>query len=201
MRCIEFIEMRHSYRAVPLILLLILSIMLCPNAAAQDNGEDTDNNGGVNIDGLDNGEAVPYSKDEFPTWAQDLRRSEIITLGSLPFTVLATTLCYSLVRYTAYGFDFSYVPNPFAKSGAGSLDTSEQIGVVAAAGGLSICIGLTDLFIHIARRKKQKRLELLPPPITINPVEEEENTKEQGTDTSGKGTGDSGGGTDEGGSL
>lgn len=41
---------------------------------------------------LDMKNAEPYEKDEFPKWAVDLRRSEIIFFGSVPFTYTATSL-------------------------------------------------------------------------------------------------------------
>lgn len=127
----------------------------------------------------DEDKVEPYSEDEFPTWAHDIRRAEIITIGSLPFTTLASTLCYSLGRYAGYGFDFDYVPNPFAKSGVGALNQSEQIGVFATAGGLSIAIGITDLIIHIVRRRKIKRLleEKKDVPVIITPLESDNEKK------------------------
>ena len=35
---------------------------------------------------------------ETPSWLKNLRRSEIVTLGSLPFTTLSTTFAYSLYK-------------------------------------------------------------------------------------------------------
>ena len=37
---------------------------------------------------------APYEKEEFPDFLHDLRRFEIITLGSLPFVTLDTSLAY-----------------------------------------------------------------------------------------------------------
>lgn len=148
----------------------VLSVMLlfAPYAAAEE--ENT-----INTKDLDNGKAQPYKDDEFPAWTRDMRHAEIVLIGSLPFTTLASTLCYSLGRYTVTGFDFNYVPNPFAKSGAGSLNQTEQIGVFAAAGGLSICIGVTDLIVRIHRRRKKERVqkEKSTYPVIITPMEED----------------------------
>ncbi len=39
----------------------------------------------------------PYRQDEFPQWSHDLRRGEIIFLGSLPITYGVSTLAFRLV--------------------------------------------------------------------------------------------------------
>ncbi|QTQ11834.1 hypothetical protein HRI96_06245 [Treponema parvum] len=117
-------------------------------------------------------EAVPYGKDEFPHWIVNLRRTEIITLGSFPFVTLATTLGYSLFRYYDHGFSSEYAPNPFAKtSKAANLDTDEQKRIIAASGVISLSIGLTDLFYNMAlnnSRKKGQKITAASNPISIS---------------------------------
>lgn len=149
------------------LTMLFCSVMTSPVAAQSK-------------DNLDNGKAEPYSEDEFPSWAHDVRRAEIITIGSLPFATLGTTLCYSLARYAHNGFEFSYVPNPFAKSGAGSFNQTEQITIFATAGGISIGIGLADLIIRIIRRRKSARLEHEAQSVIITPLEDGAEGKEGG---------------------
>ena len=56
-----------------------------------------------------------YTEDEFPAFMYDLRRAEIITLGSMPFITLGTSLGYSFGKYAYHGFDANYFSNPFAK--------------------------------------------------------------------------------------
>lgn len=99
----------------------------------------------------------PYTQDEFPSWAQDIRRTEIVTLGSLPFTTLGVTLGYSLYRYASNGFNPEYIPNPFAKSATGSLSSKEQIGIVLTSVGISAVIGLVDLTIRLIQRSVEKK--------------------------------------------
>lgn len=98
-----------------------------------------------------------YSKDEFPTAMQDLRRFEIISLGALPFVTLDTTLVYSGIRYAQHGFDSSYMPNPFASASEGGFTTEEQFGVIVTSLGISIGIGLTDFIIRLIKRSSQKK--------------------------------------------
>ena len=47
---------------------------------------------------LDMKNAQPYSKDEFPKWALNLRRGEIIFLGSLPLTYPVTSLALNALN-------------------------------------------------------------------------------------------------------
>ena len=95
-------------------------------------------------------EPEPYTEEEFPQWAHNLRRFEIITLGTLPITFLATFLVYDLIRYTSSGFDSDYAllgsPNPVPYS------TEEKIGVVVAACSASLLIALMDFIIGKARQ-------------------------------------------------
>ena len=42
---------------------------------------------------------VPYDPEEFPQWARDLRRGEIVATGSFPLTLLASRLLYGLGRF------------------------------------------------------------------------------------------------------
>lgn len=98
---------------------------------------------------------------ELPSWVKDLRRAEIVTLGSLPFTTLGTTLAYSLYRYGANDFKPAYIPNPFPLSSTeAKLSTDEQIGIIATAAGISLAVGITDFIVmQVKQSRKKKALE------------------------------------------
>ena len=51
----------------------------------------------------------PYGDDEFPDWANYLRRYEVITIGTLPFATLSVTTIYGLYRYIDHDFDKNYI--------------------------------------------------------------------------------------------
>ncbi len=103
-------------------------------------------------------EPDPYDFSEVPQWAKDVRRAEIITLGSLPFVTLGVTLSYSLYRYFSHGMDAAYFPNPFAQSSdAAHLSVSEQIGIICTAAGISLAIGITDFLWNYIERKIQEK--------------------------------------------
>ena len=123
---------------------------------------------------------VPYEKEEFPQWAHDLRRAEIITLGSLPFVLLRSTIVYSFWRYYDNDYSSSYFPNPLSKTSEGAgLDTDEQKMLLATSAAISVGIGLTDFVIQLFRRhskkSKERRLQReAEKNIQIEPVEHSE---------------------------
>ena len=104
---------------------------------------------------------VPYEDDEFPSWTIDLRRSEIVTFGTLPFVTLGVTIGYSFFRYAKNGFDSDYLPNPLAKSSAAAnLNSDEQIGIFISSGIISLIIGIVDYVIsRIERRRADENSE------------------------------------------
>jgi hypothetical protein len=94
-------------------------------------------------------EPEPYTDEEFPLWAHNLRRFEIITLGTLPMTFLVSFVVYDIIRYASSGFDPDYAllgsPTPIPYT------TEEKIGVVVAACSASLLIALADYLIGRAR--------------------------------------------------
>ena len=102
----------------------------------------------------------PYTRDEFPGWLQDVRRAEIVSLGSLPFVTLGVTLGYSLYRYFSNDMNPDYFPNPFAKSSAAArLSTDEQLGILFTSLGLAAAVGITDFTISAIQRHKRSKAE------------------------------------------
>lgn len=135
----------------------------------------------------------PYQKDEFPGILHDIRRAEIITLGSMPFITFSATLGYSFGKYASHNFDSSYFVNPFSSTEENSFSTDEQIGILLTSLGISAGIGLTDFIVHTIKRnnrqrklKKQKNPEIQitpiredPDAIKINPPKDIESTQQE----------------------
>ncbi|MCR5605830.1 MAG: hypothetical protein K6F69_03320 [Treponema sp.] len=125
--------------------------------------------------------AEPYDESEFPQYALDLRRTEIITFGSIPFVLLQTTIVYSFWRYYDHDFSSDYIPNPLAKSSsAAGLDTDEQKMLLKSTAAICVGLGITDLIIQLIKRHKsksraKKNAQNAMQPITIEAVDEEEN--------------------------
>lgn len=110
-----------------------------------------------------------YSDINFPQWARDLRRTEIITFGSLPFVTLWTTVGYSLYEYGEFR-------NPLDKS-TDDFTEDDQWKIIKISAATCIALGLTDLTINlISRARKESRLrkqrELQP--FTITPASQME---------------------------
>lgn len=115
----------------------------------------------------------PYKEDEFPQWAHDLRRTEIITFGSLPFVTLGVS-----IGYGAYGYftgEFSSFPNPLDKS-TDSFSSWQQFKIFATSLGISAGLGTLDLAITLIKRrkakKKQQLLEESSTRVNVRPLKE-----------------------------
>lgn len=103
----------------------------------------------------------PYTEDEFPGWLQDVRRAEIVSLGSLPFVTLGVTLGYSLYRYFSNDMNPDYFPNPFAKSSsAARLSTDEQLGILFTSLGLAAVVGIADFTVSSIQRYQREKAEI-----------------------------------------
>ncbi len=153
-------------KAFCLFSLLVFSFSFAPKAFSQDESDD------------DNTDALPYEENEFPQWAKDLRRYEIVSLGSVPFTAFTITLGYGLVEYLS-GATSSF-PNPFDKGSA--FSQNEQIGILCASIGAGLLIGFVDLGINLGKRhrekKKLERIKAAEDQIVVLPFNDEEETEE-----------------------
>ena len=117
----------------------------------------------------------PYTEDEFQSFLYDLRRAEIITLGSMPFITLGTSLGYSFGKYAYHGFDSAYFSNPFAKTTESAYSADEQVGIILTSLGISLGIGITDFIVQTVKRnsKAKKIKNNNNSPIKITPISED----------------------------
>ena len=110
--------------------------------------------------------ATSYDDINFPQWTKDLRRTEIIAFGSLPFVTLWTTLGYSLAVKGSFH-------NPLDKS-TSSFTQSAQKQIMAIAAATSIGLGLFDLTINlITRQVKNQKKKKIPKTIVVVPFSQE----------------------------
>lgn len=108
-----------------------------------------------------------YNDIHFPQWVKDVRRTEIITFGSLPFVTLWTTVGYSLYTYGEF-------KNPLDKS-TSSFTEADQWNIIKISAATCLALGLTDLTINlISRSRKENRLrkQMEKQPFTIVPSKE-----------------------------
>lgn len=113
----------------------------------------------------------PAKKGGVPTWAKDLRRAEIISLGSLPFVTIWTTLAYSAITK-------GKIVNPIKSDSDNGFDSKDQVKVLAIACSVSLALGLTDFVINLATRavdrEKQRRELETDRTLVVVPLSEAE---------------------------
>lgn len=104
-------------------------------------------------------EPVPYEEEEFPQWALDLRRGEVIFFGTLPFSLLFTSLGYSLIRYGIHNFDPAYAPTISPGPTTVPMSQGEIIGVILTGIGVSLLAAVTDFIIGRIIDKREAERE------------------------------------------
>ncbi len=103
--------------------------------AAQNNNEE-------------NFKPVPYAQDEFPVFLRDVRRFEVILIGSVPLALLFSSLAYDVV----YSIND---PNIDSLTTAGSeQDILQKIGISVSISGL---LAVIDMAIHLGKRHKERK--------------------------------------------
>jgi len=89
-----------------------------------------------------------YDPEEFPLWAHDIRRFEIISIGTFPLTFMITSLIYDFSISATHNFNPSY--------SIGSQRSDRDILIIASsAAGASLLMGIIDLIINTNKRAKQ----------------------------------------------
>lgn len=108
-----------------------------------------------------------YKKGETPQWAKDLRRAEIISLGSIPFVTIWTMLAYSAITK-------GKIVNPLSKDSSDSFDGGDQAKVLGIACSVSLALGLTDFTINLIQRmieKNKATKEINENAVTVVPLD------------------------------
>ncbi|MBA7608754.1 hypothetical protein ES703_15936 [subsurface metagenome] len=99
-----------------------------------------------------------YQEDEFPALLRDLRRGEIIFLGSLPITLFFTFFTHDIYRFIAHEWNPEYAPWPFRRPGGEPYTDEEKIGVLVSALSISFLVALSDFIIgKIIERRDSNR--------------------------------------------
>ncbi len=126
-----------------LALVLIALTVLAGTVHSQQQtgvGSDTDPEG--------------YSEKEFAPFLRDLRRAEIVMLGTFPITLFLSLEAYDVYRFAASGGAPEYAPWPFRPPGAVGYTGKENLGVILSALSTSVLIAAAD---YIVGRVKAKR--------------------------------------------
>jgi hypothetical protein len=99
---------------------------------------------------------APYEQDEFARWMKDLRRFEIVSLGSTPFVTFGTFLGYGAYRYFSGGMET--FPIPFSSGKEAGFSETEQRNIFLISIGIGALIGLIDFAIVQIKRAQENRI-------------------------------------------
>lgn len=127
--------MQRSLRKIVLVGLLLALVPL--SAPAQEQ------------------EIVPeeYRAEEFTPFLRDLRRAEIVMLGSFPITLFMSLEVYDLYRFAKSEGAPEYAPWPFRPPNAATYSPRENLAVFLSAVSVSTLIAVTDFIIGRAQRR------------------------------------------------
>jgi hypothetical protein len=123
-------------------ILCFLAVIAFPAVGQEQDSTDTD--------------PEEYVTEEFSPLLQDLRRAEIILLGSFPITLFLSLEIYDTYRYIKNGGDYQYAPWPFRPPDAAGYSSGENIGIIISAASVSLLIAVVDYLIG---RRMEKRSE------------------------------------------
>ena len=101
--------------------------------------------------------SADYNTHEFPLWARDLRRAEIVAFGSFPFTVLLGTFVVETITYINHDWDARYRPWPFKGAGGIAMSRDDRILALEMAAVGSVLISLADFLIVRYKRNQAER--------------------------------------------
>jgi hypothetical protein len=101
------------------------------------------------------------SAQEFPLWARDLRRGEVVALGVFPFTMFISTFTMDSLRYFQHDMNEAYLPWPFKGPGAVEMSRKEREQTLVAALAASAAIAVIDFaIVQVNRYQEKRRTEL-----------------------------------------
>jgi hypothetical protein len=95
-------------------------------------------------------EPLPYEDVEFPDWAHDVRRFEVIFFGSVPLTYILTNLVYDVSVYGAHNFERDYAIGT-------QRDQKDIKFMLLTSVSISAGIAVLDYIIGQAKDRKEKR--------------------------------------------
>jgi hypothetical protein len=97
---------------------------------------------------------------EWPQFAKDFRRFDVVAFGLFPFAYLVTSIGYDLMRSAQHGWDAAYYPWPV--QGSASWESEDYGNVVFGSAVISLSVAAIDLVIilikrHAAEKKEEAR--------------------------------------------
>jgi len=104
-----------------------------------------------------------FDMSDFPLWAKDLRRGEIIAFGSFPFTYFLMNFGFDLYRWGTNGWDRRYAPSLFSSAGAIEKTQTQKFITIGLSAGGAIIVAAVDYGIMRHKRKvRENEIKSLP---------------------------------------
>ena len=91
---------------------------------------------------------------EFPQWAKDLRRGEIIAFGAYPIAIFFSRIFLDLYRMSQNNWDRRYAPWPATAAGGPGLTENELKALFGIAAVVSVTVSVADHLIVKHKRSK-----------------------------------------------
>jgi len=111
---------------------------------------------------------------EFPQWAKDLRRGEIIAFGAYPISIFFSRIFLDLYRMSQHEWDPRYAPWPATAPGGPGLTENELKSLFLIAAAVSVTVSVAD---HLIIRHKRKKAAAAAAPPAAKPTAATEPTE------------------------
>lgn len=169
--------MKYPCEALVRMLLLTGWLLAAGTLGAQSSSSSTGSGTSTGTNTSSNvPTGLPYEKGEFPEWATDIQRAEILTVGTFPFAVLLSGIVYDYYYWGANGWRSNLQPWPMGSGTstwvhpANSTELNQKNTALVLAGvGISLGVAVLDWFFGQAERERQllaaeaEETVLLPP--------------------------------------
>ncbi|MDR1218845.1 MAG: hypothetical protein LBK73_04465 [Treponema sp.] len=133
-------------------------------------------------------DAIRIDSKDFPQWAKDVRRFDIIAFGAFPFAFFTASFITDSIRWTQFSGDMRYAPWPLKGAGAYDPTTQEKMQIIGIAAGISLFVALADFVViqikrHSAKQKSVRTQDNQPviirQPLRANPTAQDEANGEE----------------------
>ena len=147
-----------TVRPIPAAILTAVLLLVFTSAGlyADTVGSQTSANGPASVSSATTTpslQPVPYGPNEFPLWAQDFRRAEVITVGVFPFALLYTGLIYNFSRYLSLAVSGDPTAPNYLPWNNPTLSGNEKLGIVLGSIGVAVAVGIIDFAINSSERR------------------------------------------------
>jgi hypothetical protein len=102
--------------------------------------------------------AISEGAIEWPQFAHDLRRFDVVAFGLFPFAYLVTSIGYDLIRSSQHNWDSAYYPWPLNAGGI-AWGTEDYRNVLIGTAVVSLSVAAIDLAIILIKRHSAAKRE------------------------------------------